>query len=92
MATLMSLKEDTSANTEFEIRFREDDTNIYFEYKISPDNYCLIYSKEKDVCMVIKNGKAADLKKLSEDETLRYKEVLDIAICYHHDRTEDLIM
>lgn len=85
----MSLKPDTVDS--FHLNFKEDDDNIYLSYKHLQDNFCLIYAKEKDICMVVKNGQAADIKALTENETKRYKEVLDIAICYHHDRIVEFL-
>lgn len=87
----MSLKEST-ANNDFDLVLKEDDEYLYFSYKMSKIDYCLIYNKEKDICMVVKDGRAADLKSMSSAETERYKEVLDIAICYHHDRTVEYLI
>lgn len=74
--------------TEFDLKMDEDIKSIFWHYKIEKDKFILIYDKEKDLCDVIKNGKHADLKKLTKSETERYREVLDIAIAYHHDRVE----
>lgn len=59
---------------------------LVFKYKHSPDLFELIYYKDRDKCMVMKNGKPAELNKLNGSETMKYKEVLEIAINYHHDR------
>lgn len=83
METSKNSKNDTG---EFTFSLQETDDNLFFEYRVSEIPFTLIYSKEKDICMILKEGRACELKKLTETETERYKEVLDIAICYHHDR------
>lgn len=74
--------------SEFDLKMDEDVKSIFWYYRIGDHKFTLIYDKEKDLCDVIKNGKHAELKKLTDLETERYKEVLDIAIAYHHDRVE----
>lgn len=81
----------TEPKTEFEIRLDEDVNALYLFYNESDSKYCLVYDKEKDKCDVLKNGKHAKLKELTSLETERYKEVLDIAINYHHDRGSEPI-
>lgn len=75
-------------NSEFDLKMDEDVKSVFWYYVIGKNKFTLIYDKEKDLCDVIKDGKHAELKKLSGLETERYKEVLDIAIAYHHDRVE----
>lgn len=79
----------TEPQTEYELKLDEDHNSLYFFYNELGNKYCLVYDKEKDKCDVLKNGKHAVLSKLSTEETERYKEVLDIAICYHHDRESE---
>lgn len=79
------------AQTDFEIKCDEDLHSLYFFYKEADDKFCLVYDKEKDLCSILKNGKLAVLKELTPVETERYKEVLDIAINYHHDRDNEPI-
>lgn len=65
--------------------FKEDEKNMYFTYFVRDHSFTLIYNKDKDHCILLKNGKAADLKLLSEEETLTYKDVLQDLCRYHHD-------
>lgn len=83
----MKIAEQAAANTDFEVKLKEDDDYLYLFYRDTETDYCLIYDKNKDLCEVLKNGKMAQLKAFTDQETERYKEVLDIAITYHHDRT-----
>lgn len=71
---------------EFDIKLYEDDNHVYCDYSLGKDKFSLIYEKEKDICLLVKNKKPANLNLLIDDEVKRYKEVLDIIICYHHDR------
>lgn len=81
----------TEPQTEFEIRLDEDVHSLFLFYNDGSNKYCLVYDKEKDKCDVLKNNKQAKLKELTSLETQRYKEVLDIAINYHHDRGSEPI-
>lgn len=82
------VESNVEPKTEFDLKMDEDIKSIFWHYKVDKDKFILVYDKDKDLCDVIKNGKHADLKKLTTSETERYKEVLDIAIAYHHDRVE----
>lgn len=68
------------------LKLTETPEILVLKYKHNPDMFELIYYKEKDKCMVMKNGKPAELAKLNDSEVFKYKEVLEIAINYHHDR------
>ena len=70
--------------------FKEDENYLYFDYLIDPNEWALVYSKNKDICVIIKNGKPVDLKTLTEVEVSAYKEVLDCAIVYHHEKDDAL--
>lgn len=82
------MESNVEPKTEFDLKMDEDIKSIFWHYKVDKDKFILVYDKDKDLCDVIKNGKHADLKKLTTTETERYREVLDIAIAYHHDRVE----
>ncbi len=79
------------ANTDFEIDNKEDEENLYFGYKFGEDQMTLIYNKAKDIALLLKNQKFTDINKLKPEETERYKEVLDMVICYHHDRAGEYL-
>lgn len=64
----------------------EDEHIIVLRWKSDTDEFDLIYKKEKDLVLVMKNEKMAKLDALSDLETGRYKEALTIAINYHHER------
>ena len=85
------MQSNTEPNTEFDLKMDEDIKSIFWYYRIGHDKFTLIYDKDKDLCDILKNGKHAELKKLSQLETERYREVLDIAICFHHDRDNELL-
>lgn len=70
------------------MNFKEDDENMYFQYNFTADQFTLIYNKDKDICLILKNGTKADIKKLRHEEVERYKDVLCMAINYHHDRED----
>lgn len=59
---------------------------ITVTYKMNKCSWSLIYDKNKDICMLLKNKKPAIINELSFNESEAYKEALDIAITYHHDR------
>lgn len=80
------MESNLEPKTEFDLKMDEDIKSIFWYYKVEQNKFTLIYDKEKDLCDVLKNGKHAELKKLSQIETERYREVLEIAIAYHHDR------
>lgn len=70
--------------------FKEDDDYLYFDYILDMDNWALIYNKNKDICILVKNSKPVDLKTLSQEEIGAYMEVLDCAIIYHHEKGDAL--
>lgn len=68
------------------IKVKEDDNNLFFSYDLMGDEWVLIYNKDKDSCLLLKNSKPAPSKKLTLKETDTYLEVLDFAISYHHEK------
>lgn len=71
---------------EIGIKLKEDEKNLYLDYDFQGYPWCLIYNKHKDKCLILKNSKPAQLKKLTEDEVSAYKEVLEFAIAFHHEK------
>lgn len=71
---------------EIGIKIKEDEKNLYYSYDFSGFEWCLIYNKHKDKCMLLKNSKPANIKVLTEDEVEAYKEVLTFAISDHHEK------
>jgi hypothetical protein len=71
---------------EIGIKLKEDEKNIYLDYDFMGFSWCLVYNKFKDKCLLLKQSKPAQLKKLTEDEEEAYKEVLKFAIEYHHEK------
>lgn len=69
-----------------DVKIIETDQYLDVKYSVGMHRFDLMYDKNKDLAMVIKNGVAADLKKLSIQETDCYHEALEMAITYHHDR------
>lgn len=70
---------------------KEDQSYLYLVYKVGPNNMTLIYDKDKDVILLLNNGQVQEVSSLKENETERYREILDIAICYHHDRDNETL-
>ncbi len=68
------------------VMVKEDEKNLYFTYHFSGYEWVLIYNKYKDKVLVLKESKPAQLPKLTADETEMYREVLDYAIAYHHEK------
>lgn len=68
------------------VKINEDDSNIYLDYVLNTDRWTLIYSKEKDKCILLHNAKPAQLKRLTPVQESAYKEVLEYAIIYHHEK------
>lgn len=68
------------------VKLKEDEKNLYLDYDFQGFSWCLIYNKHKDKCLILKNSKPANLKILTEDEISAYKEVLDFAISFHHEK------
>lgn len=68
----------------------EDSENLYLDWTFAKEMYTLIYKKSKDLCVQIKNGRYIDTKYLKPEETELFKEAMEIAINYHHDR-EDVL-
>lgn len=64
----------------------ENETAIVLKYTHADDFFDLVYDKNKDKVILMKNGKLTDHQTLRDDESSRFKEFLDVAICYHHDR------
>lgn len=77
---------------EISVRFSiiEHDHYLFAYYDIGLEDYCLIYDIDKDICLLAKNDKPADLKALSDLETLHYKAVLKAVIKLHHKMEQDL--
>lgn len=73
-------------DVEFDFKMTEDPKYLIFDYKHGIDNFRMVYYKHRDLAAIMKNGTKADLKKLNESERKRYKSLLEIAICYHHDK------
>lgn len=71
---------------EIGINVKEDEKNLYFDYSFQGFDWVLIYNKYKDNCLLLKNSKPANLKKITEDEVSAYKEVMEFAISYHHEK------
>lgn len=71
---------------EIEVEVSEDEKNLNFHYKYMGFRWCLIYDKNKDKCLLLKNGKPANVPKLSNHETEMYKEILSFAIEFHHEK------
>ena len=91
----MSLKRYIVQTDEYDegedLEMREDKENLYFDYSISENLYSFIYKKDKDICMMLKNGKPVNHDKLSTEETAWFEDVRCIAINYHHDREVDYL-
>jgi len=68
------------------VKTKEDSTYLYFDYDYKGYGWSLIYNKDKDSCLLLRNGKPAILKDLTSDEEGAYKDVLDFAIEYHHEK------
>lgn len=64
----------------------EDTDQLVIKYLHAADRFDLVYDKSKDKVLLIKNGKPANDNVLRQDEKDKFKEILDIAICFHHDR------
>lgn len=79
-------KNSESSTAKDEFKILEDETTIVLKYIHAQDFFDLVYDKNKDKVLLMKNGKPANSKLLRDDETQRFKEFLDVAICYHHDR------
>lgn len=79
-------KSSGSSTASDEFKILEDEGTIVLKYTHAQDFFDLVYDKNKDKVILMKNGKLANSKDLREDETDRFKEILDVAICYHHDR------
>ena len=75
-----------------DFKLLESPDQVIIKYKHAKDFFDLVYDKNKDKVLLIKNGKPANDNILRQDERDKFKEVLDIAICFHHDRedTENL--
>ena len=68
------------------VKIREDERNVYLDYTLGYDRWTLVYSKEKDKCLILQNSKPAQLKHLTPIQESAYKEVLEYAIIYHHEK------
>lgn len=66
----------------------EDTDSFVIKYSHARDMFDLVYNKTKDKVLLIKNGKPANDNVLRQDEREKFKEILDIAICFHHDRED----
>ena len=73
---------------EIGIKLKEDEKNLYLDYDFSGFQWCLIYNKHKDKCLLMKQSKPAQLKKLTDEEKEAYMEVLRFAIAYHHEKPD----
>lgn len=83
---------NSKKNTEtYQLKLHEDQNHLFLDYQHLNDKFSMIYSKEKDLVLILKNKRPVDLNKLSKSETERYKDVLDIAITYHHNRDGAMI-
>lgn len=69
-----------------EFKILDDEKTLVVKYSHAGDLFDLVYDKNKDKVLLMKNGKPVNYKLLRDDETERYKEFLDVAICYNHDR------
>lgn len=76
------------STSEIGIKLREDEKNLYLEYDFGGYPWTLVYNKYKDKCLLLKQSKPAILKTLTNDETEAYKEVLEFAIGYHHEKED----
>lgn len=72
------------------VKITEDEDNLYLKYHFHLVDWVLIYRKEKDICLLLKGTRKADLTKMSQDEIEVYKEVLEYAIIYHHEKGDAL--
>lgn len=68
------------------VHIKEDEKNIYFSYDFQGFEWTLIYNKYKDKCLLLKSSKPAQLSKITKQETEAYKDVLEFAISYHHEK------
>lgn len=64
--------------------FKEDDKFMYFTYFLADHSFTLIYNKEKESCLLLRNGKPAILEELNEDEEFHRAEVTHFLTRYHH--------
>lgn len=91
----MSLKRyivQTQDNDETEeLEVREDKENLYFDHSISENLYSFIYKKEKDICMMLKNGKPINETALTQEELEWFEDVRCVAINIEHERDVDYL-
>ena len=73
---------------EIGIKLKEDEKNLYLDYDFGGFPWTLVYNKFKDKCLLLKQSKPAILKTLTEDEKSAYKEVLEFAISFHHEKED----
>lgn len=69
--------------------FFENDLIINLRYRLGNHDFDMIYHKEKDKVMLLKDGTPAGLDRLSKIEVESYKEALEICICYHHNKEDE---
>lgn len=71
------------------MEFHEDDDVITLKYQALDHRFDMIYHKEKDKVLVLKDKKPANLDQMTPYEVDCYKEALEICICYHHNRADE---
>ena len=67
----------------------ETDSILNACYKVERAKFDLIYHKEKDLVIVLKNGSHCGLEAMTPREVDSYKEALEICVCYHHNREDE---
>lgn len=67
----------------------ESNEQVIIKYKHARDSFDLVYDKNKDKVLLIKNGKPANDNGLRQDEKDKFIQMLDIVITFHHDREEE---
>ena len=71
--------------------FLENEDVLVFKYSIENARFDMIYHKDKDKVMVLRNELPMRLEELSAKELEAYKQALDICICYHHDKENEAL-
>lgn len=69
------------------IELIEHELILNLKYKVGKNVFDMIYHKEKDKVMLMRDGEP--VSKMSALEELSYKEALDICISYHHNRENE---
>lgn len=68
----------------------DEEDHLFLNWTFKKDAHVLIYNKRKDICMQLKNGRSVNTTDLKPEEAQHYKDALEIAINYHHDRDQML--